>query len=1024
MISSATKRLNQITFVLIILSPIILWADIQADFSASRNQAGEGVEIAFASTTVSTGGGPHTFLWNFGDGSPLESGESVRHKFLVAGTYTVTLSVKNAQGERSEKALSFSILTNFPPTADFSFKPAEPSPGQKVFLKEKAKDKDGKIVFHEWSVNGIVISQQRHANYIFSDVGDYRVKLRVIDNLGAEAVTEQIVQIFPTNKVPTITLEVDRGSLIVGQPVRFGAFGHDSDGSIKEYFWKSENLSEFVRGNNAMERIFPRAGYYRVSAKVRDNRGGEAIASEVVYVDDLDVAPTGQLEVDSDKILLGTDVGFILNVKGAKEAVDKVSWDFGDGFKHDVPGFDPKYFHSFNSLGNFTVSAMVIFKKQKSVTFRREISVEQPFENLLTVPNQVLLNSKSYIELVPEQTKTISIHTYDAAGLTVSVTSKTWSCSTTPCIVSGSISGSSLTLTAGTSGGTSVIKVTADGVDSQEITVVVKPFVNHISIAKEGEFFDRTPAQMYVAVDDTAFISYDFNLTYTIAPLRTSSHNYSDYVSGPIFFELPLSKSTMDAKFEQTNAPSVNYSGSKTGLSRFAGRNQILFMPDSGSDEIKISFDDNRFINLDNDFTISLWLNAESGYLSLNGPYNTEVKDRFITVIGNTSYQRITLRPTSSDSAGWTHIGLTYKASTRTLKGYRDGNLLGSIVVSNSPRSGQTPYIKLGKSYGAASFDEIRFWNRELTASEIKSELFTPLSLPSTSLLGSFSFDSGMRHTFGDDNGGSWSLSLSPFGVPSPSGNIIVPVQTGELDELVDHDSSYKNIVQTNDGSVEFALRPNAFSADEQLEVATYRCLGGCTQGQDSVSQIRLGPVVQIAPIPIPLKEVDVKLPFDSSSPLIVAGNQIKVAQVVYRSWDGSSVTQVLEPMEVNMAEGYVRFQASMGGNYWVTQPVGFDAAKVKYANVDIAPSAISYWGSRTFFGYIPASTQQFNLDLASGSSSILGVTCNGQTVSDTSFPITLDGLNQTLNQCNIIYSAYLSGAYLYYTDIFLIYRY
>lgn len=52
-------------------------------------------------TTVSftnNSAGATTYSWNFGDGSPLETVSSPSHTYTAPGTYTVTLTARNAAG--------------------------------------------------------------------------------------------------------------------------------------------------------------------------------------------------------------------------------------------------------------------------------------------------------------------------------------------------------------------------------------------------------------------------------------------------------------------------------------------------------------------------------------------------------------------------------------------------------------------------------------------------------------------------------------------------------------------------------------------------------------------------------------------------------------------------------------------------------------------------------------------------------------------------------------------------------------
>ncbi len=62
----------------------------------SRCQTGASQQFLAAAFQYDFNCAPHTFLWNFGDGSPAIAGQAVSHSYAAAGNYTVLLTVTNA----------------------------------------------------------------------------------------------------------------------------------------------------------------------------------------------------------------------------------------------------------------------------------------------------------------------------------------------------------------------------------------------------------------------------------------------------------------------------------------------------------------------------------------------------------------------------------------------------------------------------------------------------------------------------------------------------------------------------------------------------------------------------------------------------------------------------------------------------------------------------------------------------------------------------------------------------------------
>src|SRR5207245_6870889 len=100
-------------------------------YSPASPQAGQ-----FVSFTGSASGGtpPYSFSWSFGDGS-AGTGSAVTHAYSSAGSYTVTLSIKDG-GSPQQTATSQQTISVTNPsstlTASFTYTPSSPQTGQSV----------------------------------------------------------------------------------------------------------------------------------------------------------------------------------------------------------------------------------------------------------------------------------------------------------------------------------------------------------------------------------------------------------------------------------------------------------------------------------------------------------------------------------------------------------------------------------------------------------------------------------------------------------------------------------------------------------------------------------------------------------------------------------------------------------------------------------------------------------------------------------------------------------------------------
>ncbi len=55
------------------------------------------------------GSPPYTFSWNFGDGTPVSALQNPKHTYNASGGYTVTLSVKDREGNQSTSSLTITV---------------------------------------------------------------------------------------------------------------------------------------------------------------------------------------------------------------------------------------------------------------------------------------------------------------------------------------------------------------------------------------------------------------------------------------------------------------------------------------------------------------------------------------------------------------------------------------------------------------------------------------------------------------------------------------------------------------------------------------------------------------------------------------------------------------------------------------------------------------------------------------------------------------------------------------------------
>ncbi len=84
------------------------------DFYMQGLPAGAGEQITFNASNSTDDGTIELYSWDFGDGSPTETGEIVHHQYDHDATYNITMTATDNDGHQSSISKSVDIITNAP----------------------------------------------------------------------------------------------------------------------------------------------------------------------------------------------------------------------------------------------------------------------------------------------------------------------------------------------------------------------------------------------------------------------------------------------------------------------------------------------------------------------------------------------------------------------------------------------------------------------------------------------------------------------------------------------------------------------------------------------------------------------------------------------------------------------------------------------------------------------------------------------------------------------------------------------
>jgi PKD repeat protein len=331
-----------------------------------------------------------SYTFDFGDGSAAvgpQAGATANHTYPTAGTFTVTVTVKDTAGLFSTATAQVRVdAGDAPPTAKLTVSPTSGSTPLGVSADASAStDTDSTPIASytfDFGDGSAAVGPQTGAiaTHTYTTAGPYTVTVTVKDTAGLSS--DATVQVTVTDLPPSAKLTASPASGTAPLDVNADASAStDTDSTpIASYTFDFGDGSAAVgpQAGATANHTYTTLGTYTVTVTVKDTAGFSSTASAQVHVNPAgDAPPTARLTVSpaSGSKPLGVSADASASTDTDSTPIAIYTFDFGDGSAAVGPQAGATATHTYLNAGNYTVTVTVKDTAGLSSTATAQVAV-------------------------------------------------------------------------------------------------------------------------------------------------------------------------------------------------------------------------------------------------------------------------------------------------------------------------------------------------------------------------------------------------------------------------------------------------------------------------------------------------------------------------------------------------------------------------------------------------------------------------------------------------------------------------
>jgi gliding motility-associated-like protein len=300
-------------------------------------------QFTFQDTTQAIGTMANSWIWNFGDGSPLVSGTPAPdYTYLLSGNYIASLVVQTTNGCTDTATVPLTVH----PLPQVAILADTVCFGDPSSFHNQSSISSGSIVAWNWNFGDLTFSSLFEPLHTYSQVTTYPVMLRATSNKGCVDSAATTAHIW---HLPLADFSVNDSAGCKPHAVQFTDQSTSADGSIAKWFW------DFGNGDKdslpVVEAKYLDAGSYDVRLTVTTDLGcvNDSLRKSFVTAYELPVSSFSFTPYEPSV--------FVPKVSFFDKSFNAIQWwwNFGDATT-DVVQFPE---HIYTQVGTYTVELMV-----------------------------------------------------------------------------------------------------------------------------------------------------------------------------------------------------------------------------------------------------------------------------------------------------------------------------------------------------------------------------------------------------------------------------------------------------------------------------------------------------------------------------------------------------------------------------------------------------------------------------------------------------------------------------------------